>query len=369
MSQADLGSYTYTLAIAGPIFLLAQSNLVSFMLADRFMEYSMNIYIKHRLYLSTIAITVLSLATYFLDTDIFILAIIIGTIKACESMHDLDLGLLQIEGRASKIIWKCLVRYSLLALVGYFYLQQQKLTTGILALLIANIALLLILELKPTQSNSNTKPQTRDNNVRNLARKTVPLGLVMIVASLGANTPVYFIEYFNDKSSVAKFSVLFYFILIGRMFIAALCQSKIHKLSHSFINSKHQFKKISLHLNTRIVALGLLSFATLYLAGNPIVTLLYGDNFRASDFTMTLIGSYMIISFIAQAQNTITTAIGKGNLIIYIELVHLFILPILLFFIIPIYAIEGAFISMLAAAIIHCSLSIFLQSILSANKK
>lgn len=361
MSQETLGCYTYTLAIAGPIFLLAQSNLVSFLLADKFSKFSPNIYIKHRILFAILGLATLALLCFMFSNDLLVIATLVGIIKLCESIYDLDLGFLQHGGKAKKIIVKCILRYSILAFTSYIFFTENNFIIGLLSIAITNLAMLITLDLKTQKESNHSTLDKKDNTVIGLLKKTAPLGLVMIIASIGTNTPVYYIEHYNDKSEVAIFSILFYFIIVGRMFIAAFCQAKIPKISYLFFSNKIKFTQTNNHLQKRIVALGITSLGVLYFLGNKIITIIYGEKFTTSSHTMLLIGLYMIISFLSQTQNTITTAIGKGSLILYIELINLLILSITLPILVPRYSINGAFYSLLVSGLVHCILSFSLQ--------
>lgn len=359
MSHVMLGSYTYLLAIAGPIFLLAQSNLVSFLLADRLNTYSQALFIKHRLYFSILGFSVLLLITSIVTNDLLFIGVLIGLVKICESIFDLDLGFLQLERRSNRIIYKCILRFLGISIAAYLYMRDNDLFNGLLSILFVNVLFLFLIDFKWKNN--------QEKELSELIKKTIPLGLVMIVASLGANIPVYIIEYYNGKAAVARFSILFYFVIVGRMFVSALCQSKISKISHLYESNKSKLKSILKHFNLRIYALGTLSLIFLSYFGNYIVEVFYGSYYRTSTLAMIYIGCYMMLSFISQAQNTITTAIGRGSFVIFVELVALIVLSVMLILLLPKNTDEAVFLSMLASGIIHCLLSIYLQKITIKN--
>ena len=231
-----VGQFVLSLAVTAPILMFSNLNLRAVQATDARQEYQFADYLGLRLVCTLLAvaaiIAIIVLSGYRGETAAVILTV--GVAKAFESLSDIYYGLLQQHERMDYIARSMMVKgpLSLIALAMGFYLTG-RLVWGACAMALV-WGLVLVLYDIPVAGRvligKNARTGERKGNFSMLAamnprwnwsalgsltRCSLPLGLVMMLISLNANIPRYFIEHYLGTEQLGIFAAMAYFMLAG----------------------------------------------------------------------------------------------------------------------------------------------------------
>src|SRR5699024_2175189 len=71
----------------------------------------------------------------------------------------------------------------------------------------------------------NIKPTFNYEKNKSLIKLTLPLGIVLMLASLNANLPRFFVEKYLGEAALGYFASIAYLLIVGNTFIQAVGQA------------------------------------------------------------------------------------------------------------------------------------------------
>lgn len=305
---AKLGSpemvwqFTLGLAVTAPVIMFGNLQLRQIQITDVKQQYVFGDYLGLRLIclgLSLLTIAIITLVTGY-RWEVCLVILTIGLSKAIESISDVFHGLFQFHERMDRIAISLSIKgpLSLLMLAIGVYTTNTVLG-GAIGLTATWAAILLcydiprglaILKTAPAHSDEADRPSIPRREhlahwlqprfdlhvLRSLVTLSLPLGLVMMLISLNANVPRYFIERYLGERELGIFSALSYLMIAGGIVVSALGQSASPRLAKYYAagNSK-EYKSLLLKTLLIGVLLGGVSSLVAAIAGKQILTILY----------------------------------------------------------------------------------------------
>jgi len=276
-----VGQFALGLALTAPIIMLTNLQLRAIQATDARREYRFGHYLALRL--ATTALSFLVIAGiacgYRLETALVILAV--GLAKAFESMSDVVYGLLQAHERMDRIALSMMIKgpLSLVALGLVVYLTAS-IAWGALAL--AGVWGLLLITydipngIRLLDGEEGFGPCWDFLSLARLAWLALPLGIVMMLISLNANIPRYFIERYRGERELGIFAALAYLMVAGNTVVSALGQSASPRLAHYHTQGDgHAFRQLLIKLVGLGAGMGVVALLVALIAGREILTTLY----------------------------------------------------------------------------------------------
>src|SRR5271166_539539 len=280
-SPERVGQFTLGLALTAPVIMLTNLQLRAIQATDARREYRFGHYFALRL--ATTALSLLVIAGiacgYRLETALVILAV--GLAKAFESLSDVVYGLLQAHERMDRIALSMMIKgpLSLVALGLVVYLTAS-IAWGALAL--AGVWGLLLLAydipngIRSLDQGDTLRPCWDLPTLSRLAWLALPLGIVMMLISLNANIPRYFIEHYWGERELGIFAALAYLMAAGNTVVGALGQSASPRLARYHAEGdKRAFRQLLTKLVGVGAGIGASGLLVALVAGRFILTLLY----------------------------------------------------------------------------------------------
>ena len=311
-SPEMVGQFTLGLAITAPIILLANLQLRQIQTTDVNRKYQFGDYLGLRLLcvsLAAVAILIVTLvAGYRLQTSLVIL--VIGLSKILESISDLFHGLFQYHERMDRIAISLMIKGPLsLLLLGIGIKLTGTVLGGSIGLAIAWILVLIFYDIpnataifKDSASlecqeraeildrDRSLLPRFKLKDLRSLVGLSLPLGFVMMLISLNANIPRYFIEHYLGESELGIFSALSYLMVAGNIVIGALGQSASPRLAKYYAaGNKQDFKNLFFKTIWIGALLGGISIVMAAIAGKEILTILYRPKYAEYSYLFILL--------------------------------------------------------------------------------
>lgn len=290
-----VGTFTLGLAVTAPVMMFSNLQLRDIQTTDAKNHYLFNDYLGLRLITTGLALPIIlwiTLATGY-KGETAIVIILIGFAKGLESISDVFYGLLQKHEKMDRMAVSVMMKgpLSLLMLSIGTYISGS-IVWGVVGLVIAWACILLIWdipsyrwlinkftsegEIPDSLGGKTAKPRWQLGTIRKLIWLSLPLGLVMMLISLNANIPRYFLEQSLGKKELGVFAALAYLIVAGNMVVSALGSAARPRLAKYYAGGNvSAYQKLLLQLVAIACLLGLSGILVAWVAGGQILTIVY----------------------------------------------------------------------------------------------
>jgi O-antigen/teichoic acid export membrane protein len=316
-----VGQFVLSLAVTAPVIMFSNLNLRAVQATDARQEYQFADYLGLRLVCTLLAaaaiIAVTFISGYRGETVAVILAV--GAAKAFESISDIYYGLLQRHERMDYIARSMMVKgpLSLIALTAGSYMTGRifwgacamALVWGLVLILydIPVAGIVLSRENRRKGERGGGRPILAVMNPRwgrsvlgSLAWRSLPLGLVMMLISLNANIPRYFIEHYLGTEQLGIFAAMAYFMLAGNTIVGALGQSASPVLARHYAEGQiRAFSGLLMKLVAIGALLGTIGLLVTIVAGKEILTIFYTLQFAERVDVFAWLMGAAAVSYIA----------------------------------------------------------------------
>jgi O-antigen/teichoic acid export membrane protein len=301
-SPEAVGLFALGLAVSAPVIIFANLQLRGVQATDAKHEHPFGHYLAVRLFttvLAVVAIAAISWAAGYRGATMAVIVLVTAA-KAMEAISDALYGLMQQRHRMDYIARSMILRggLSLLALAGVMYLMRDVIY-GVTVLAIVWAAVLVLHDFPAGARTLRGVPDAvdgRSGSVRALAprweapamlrllRLAFPLGFVMLLTSLSANAPLYFIERHRGVAELGMFAAASYLTTVGMQLVASLGQAATPHLAAFYAAGRYgEFKKLLLKLLGVSGIVGAAGVLITFLAGGEILGLVYGPEYAGQE--------------------------------------------------------------------------------------
>jgi O-antigen/teichoic acid export membrane protein len=369
-----VGEFALALAITAPIVVGAGLSLRSVQATDAASEYPFGDYLLVRLLTTAAAGAVIVGIVWFSDYGWHTAAIIlvVGLAKAFESISDIFYGLLQQHERMDRIALSMMIKgpLSLVALCAAIYFTGDLLL-GVSGLAAAWLLLLIVYDVRNGASLLKAASNSEYTSVKfssGLARRlqlswrpralvaltllALPVGIVMTLISFNANIPRYFIEHHLGTRELGIFAALAYPLAAGATVVNALGQSASPRLARNYADRDYRtFSSLTCKLLCLGLAVGIGGVLLIWLAGRPILLLLYQPEYADSVDVFLWLGVAAGIGYVASLLGYAMTAARYFRAQPPVFVIATLVTAAGCAILIPRYQLSGAAIAMILAAI------------------
>lgn len=296
-----VGIFSLALAIVSPIIMLTNLELRGVQVTDTKNMYNFNDYLGLRITTSLIALLILLIVIAFsgypLNTVIVIFIMFVA--KVIESISDVTFGLLQkkeIMNRISlSMIFKGILSLILLAIM---VMVTKSLIFGTFGLALSWLIILIFYDIRNIKIYESIKPIFNISILINVAKLSLPLGIVVMMGSINTNLPRYFLEYYINEESLGYFAAMAYLLVAGNTVINALAQSATPRLAKYFSNGdKKKFATLLLKMTGIGLLIGIIGLFLSWKFGEEILTILYTAEFAKYSNVFVLIMIAGVINY------------------------------------------------------------------------
>jgi O-antigen/teichoic acid export membrane protein len=303
----DVGTFTLALAIAGPVFVLANLQLRSFQATDARHEFSLTEYIGLR-FTTTLAAAVLTIAIGTLlgyRGQVLIIIAAVATSKSVECILDILYGHYQNNERMGRICLSLCLRGGL-SLVAVFSIL---IATGSLVLACWSISAAWLVVLFAWDLPHIAKNRKLSISVRRLRpllpwaspgiwRRISPavttLGLATVAASLNANAPRYFLQHTAGLHALGIFAGISYFQTAATNVSVSMSQALAPRLAIlKSTADKRGFLRVALRGAVLALCLGVAGLAVAFIFGKPVLTRMYNLDYAThlTEFKLLMVAA------------------------------------------------------------------------------
>lgn len=192
----------------------------------------------------------------------------------------------------------------------------------------------------------------RPRTLVTLTLLALPVGIVMTLISLNANIPRYFIEHHHGTRELGIFAALAYPLAAGTTVVGALGQSATPRLARLYASGDYRaFLSLMRKLLCLGLAIGVGGILLIWLAGRPILFLLYQPEYANHTDVFLWLGISAGISYAASLLGYGMTAARylRAQLPVFLTVILVTVAGCA--FLVPRHQLSGAAIAMILAAI------------------
>jgi O-antigen/teichoic acid export membrane protein len=282
-SPEMVGQFTLGLAVTAPVIMFTNLQLRVVQATDANKDYSFSDYLGLRLIGTALGILAIALITLFSGyrRETCFVILLIGLAKAFESISDIFFSLLQQHERMDRIAISLMIKgpLSLLMLGTGVYLSHSVLW-GTAGLVVAWAIVLITYDIRNglmmLKHKSQALPRWHIKTLKKLVWLCLPLGFVMMLISLNANIPRYFIERYLGEYDLGIFSAIAYLMVVGNMVILALGESASPRLAKYYsAGDAIAFRNLLLKLVAIAVVIAGAGILSAAVGGRQILALIY----------------------------------------------------------------------------------------------
>jgi len=301
-SAALVGRLVLGLAVVGPVFMLTNLQLTLVQATDAKQTCDFSDYLGLRIattILGFIAImAIIMVVGYDIDKKCVILAV--GLAKGFECISTIYYAYYQVNERMNYIAPSMIMRGVLmvLCLAAGVYLAGS-LTIGALAWAASWAAVVFLYDRRfgaamlravsqesnsenglPDSPSSSSRPTWNKAKLMPLVWLALPLGLVMMLASLTTQVPRYFVEHYLGENDLGIFAGLTYAMVAGTTVLNALGGATVPRMARHYAEGQVvAFKRLLTKLIGIAALLGVAGWVVALVAGKPLLALIYRPEF------------------------------------------------------------------------------------------
>lgn len=366
-SPSELGEMVMALSILSPLYLFFSFKLRTLVIVDLENEYSISQYFNARLIGSSFALVLACIIGVVLEDSVsFSILICVALYKWFDAWCDLSYALHHRVSRFSQVAFsqfsRSITACSILLISAWIW-QDIYLT---LATWVAGVALFAFREMilckNISKSESSVSLQFRTKVLAlssapeslRLMRKYITMSMSLMMVSLFIYAPNFVIEYYLGTEEAGKFAIVSYFLVAGSILITSLSQVISPKLSE-LINAQRTTEYFSTALRMCGVGagIGLIALTVVILAGEWVLTLVYGSEFSSLTPELVLVFTAAAVRY---TYIFIGTALNSLKMFSFQTRVYSFgtcIVTVMCLILVPIYGTEGAAVALLVATVVE----------------
>lgn len=377
-TPAMLGEFALGLAVSAPVFMFTALQLRAVLATDTHDEYRFGHYLAVRILGTAIGLLAIVI---FVDMAAFqrgtaAVILLVSLAKTAETFSDIIYGLWQKHERFARIAIALTGRgIGSLAAVAAVLRYTQNISWSIAAMALVWILWLLTFErdgarrvLKRFSPQEHFRPDWQWDQCKKLVVLALPLGVVILLLSLNANIPRYFVERYLGEAALGYFAAMAYVFVAGNTVMAAIGQSALPRLARHFKSDPPAFKRLLTTMSLIGAAVGFAGIAVALIWGRMVLQLLYRVDYAAYSGVFAWL-------MVAAAVGYVGSMLGYGMMAAraYRAQVPLFLTAAALtalacWFLIPPLGLLGSAYAVLIGAAIPCAGSAFIVRYASRSR-
>lgn len=326
-SMAEVGRFSWALALTSPIFVLADMRTRQVQLATTAKEFSYRSVLVQRIVTQLIAlpIAVLLSLTFAPDRETMNIVLALTLLKSIEGLMNVSIGEHLRSEHAGKVAMIQLARGVLYG--GTFSLVIFITSHSSVAILITAIALLIplvVAHLSLTKNERRLKASSKQ--IAELTRQAWPLGIGFFIGSLTVNGPRFLIEIYHGVESLAVFTAVAYVIVLANTVVDSVTQGIMPRFAGYWRTGRgNQALAVTKRIGVIVACLGATGLVLAVLFGDNLLVLLYGESYGTGQLVLIALFCYATIQYVSSTLRSTLIAGGMRKGVLWTSVVNLVI--------------------------------------------
>jgi len=320
----SVGQYALGLALIYPLMMLTNMQLRSVMNSAGTQRAEFGNFLSLRLLMTTVALAIAFVITQVLhyDRELTEVVLMVGCAYGIETISDVFYARLQLHDRMAEVAKSMMIRALLSVLgMGVAVYLSGSLLWGILAVVIARCIVLLGCDISQRTQNVAGESKRLLNEVLvprfglkeqlGLLLHGLPLGIVVLLTTLGSSLPNFFIKHGLSERDLGIFSVISLTISVGNMAVVSLGQAAFTRLARSYFHrNASEFDALLGKLLLVGAGIGVVGMIVSEFAGREILTMIFRPEYAERADLLPWIMAAGAVLFMAQFVGFGLTAAG-----------------------------------------------------------
>jgi len=365
-----MGQFALGLAISAPVFMMTSLQLRTVLATDARGEYRLGNYLALRVLGTALGLAVIGgfVLVSGLRRETAVVVLLVSLAKAADSMSDIIYGFWQKHEHFDKIAIALGGRGvgSVAAMGAVLYLTRS------VALSTAAMALFWVLWLATYErsgaksllssisARERLRPEWDQAKGRQLVVLTSPLGIVMLMLSLNANIPRYFIEHYFGEAMLGYFAAMAYVSVAGNTVMSAMGQSAVPRLARYFHSDRRAFLRLLKKMILLGAVLGIAGIGVAFFFGPEVLQLLYRADYAQYPAVFTWLMAAAAVAYVSSMLGYGITAARKFRPQVPLVLGAAAITATACWFLIPTQQFLGSAYAVLIGAVFSCAGSAYI---------
>lgn len=316
LGQAEVGVFAYALALAGPVFVLANVRLRSLLATGAPASQPFTDFLAARLLTTGVAVSALLVIGALVAPRPGSLTVValIACARACDAVSDICHGLFQreLDMRSATIGLVVNSGVSVL-LVALSVALSPSLTLATAGYAAGSCLALVGWDLPRAgrlagRSKPGRTPHSAIASGLRLITTALPLGLSSAIGSVQTNLPRYVITAYLGPAALAVFAAISYLPMVGHLVVNATAQAALPLLARDAQASRQQYRTRLRALVASSVVFGALGLAATVVLARPVLRVVYGEPYTQYDGVLLWLVVAAIVTFTSVFLGTGTTA-------------------------------------------------------------
>jgi O-antigen/teichoic acid export membrane protein len=340
----QIGKYSYALSVVTPIAVFSSLNLRYIYVADNNKKFEFIHYWALRVILFIAFGLILYTFSILWFENVIVLFLILGVFcyKAFEAMSDMFFAT-HHKAERNKYISRSIVIRSVLIFAAFTicFSRTKNIEMSLVFIILSYIFSFFLIDYKglPEKEKNEITPlwsfftEFKKKDFRCKLSKLffigLPMGISSLIYSLIVVVPRFFIDTFIGVEELGFFSAIYYLfsaLLLVSIAFADASMPRFVKLYH--VKNVYQFKKLLFSYLISVVIIFLIGSCIIYYAGDTILALAYGSDFR--QFRLLFLYGF-IVTAIEVMSKFVFTALTSIQYLKHQAVIQLCILVIIFF--------------------------------------
>ena len=307
-SPAAVGDLGLALALAAPLFMLAEMNLRDLLATDVERQRRFADYLALRLLGVGLAVVV-SILLALVTTGPALVVALVALAKVADSVGDIVYGFLQRDRRLGSVGRSMLFRgVAQAVLVPSVLVVSGGLVPALVAMAASSIVVLVVHDVPTVRGEITRVQRVRATDLAALARLAAPLGVVALLVSASTVFPRYFLEWHGSRAEVGYFVAIAYTLNVLGLVNLSVSQAAIAELADRLRLGHWPFVQLLWRLSLGAGVAGLVAVVVAVVAGERLLRIVFPPTYASFAGVLvwltvarvaSLMGSYVKAALVA----------------------------------------------------------------------
>lgn len=289
-SPTVVGEYAVALAVAAPIYMLANLKLRQLAVTDVRGERPYRAYFTSRVTATAVAWFVIAAVAGVMWNSLGFTLLLVSSIKALDSVSDILYAVPHRRGRLD-VVSRFLIARGVLSSVAFS--SALALGLDLHAALMGSLgafALCLPYEISNGAKYESLALTLRSRQARAVTRLAAPLGLALAAASFTVAVPRLALRDQMGSESVALFTTAAYVLMVGGLVINSLAQAAAPQIAQALASTGPSGAlRMARHVRTFALCFSLAATILSATLGGWFLGLVFGDFYRDASSALTIL--------------------------------------------------------------------------------
>lgn len=324
-SIAEVGRFSWALALTSPIFILADMRTSQIQLSTLQHQIPYRTFWRQRLVAQMVASPVAVILGVVFSPDRDTLAMVIGLValKFLEGFINVSIAEHMRVEETGRVAAIQVTR-------GIFYASAFSVAVYVSGSAVAAVWCTVAALVIPTAYGHCSLPRSTRvsvaawNSVVSLTRESWTIGLGFFVGSVTVNGPRFLIEAYHGVESLGVFAAVFYVIVLANTVVDSVTQGLMPRFSSHWRSGEIRRALVgAFRICTLVGVIGLLALVVSAVAGGPLLALLYGPEYADGRPVLVALFTYATFQYVSSALRSVLIAGGVRSGVFWVSLLTL----------------------------------------------